>query len=260
MILPGSYANGFAPRDGRPIYPSLWRGCVNAVNPSLGPTGTTLRDWSGFKNDGILTGGPAYVLSSGRYCVSLDGVDDYVDLGSNVIISDQITVCAFVNIAASRMTLLGYTAADANNKTHNIGTTGARVPYFQWSLAGNTYFSMSGGAALQAGRWYHLAFTRNGASASIFVDGVDVTPTLSGASAAALQPNTTTKTIGRTLTIYSNGAFTDYRIYRRSLTQNEIKLLASRPGIANELAPRRRSSVAVAAFNRRRRLLVGAHS
>ena len=75
MILPASYSNGFAPRDGQPLYPELWRGCVGAWCPSLGPTGLTLRDWSGFGNHGTLTNmdpGTDWVLSGGRYALDFD--------------------------------------------------------------------------------------------------------------------------------------------------------------------------------------------
>jgi hypothetical protein len=49
-----------------------------------------------------------------------------------------------------------------------------------------------------------------------------------------------------------NGFIGDIGVYNRALSPNEIRLLASRPGIAYELAPRRRSSVAVAASTSRR--------
>ena len=54
-LINPSYANGFAPRDGPPANPNLWQGLVGLWAPSLGPTGLTLRDQSGFQNDGTLT-------------------------------------------------------------------------------------------------------------------------------------------------------------------------------------------------------------
>jgi hypothetical protein len=43
--------------------------------------------------------------------------------------------------------------------------------------------------------------------------------------------------VGPTLLV--NGQFGDTRIYNRALSPNEIRLLAQRPGIAYELAPRK---------------------
>jgi hypothetical protein len=53
---------------------------------------------------------------------------------------------------------------------------------------------------------------------------------------------------------------TDIMIYPRDVSGDLLPVLKLRPGIAYELAPRRRSSVQVAGFNRRRRLLLGAQS
>jgi hypothetical protein len=56
-----------------------------------------------------------------------------------------------------------------------------------------------------------------------------------------------------------SGQLLELRLYNRAISSAEHRLLAVRPGISHELAPRRRSSSAVQ-FNRLRRLLVGASS
>ena len=64
-----------------PLYPELWRGCVGAWSPSLGPTGVTLRDWSGYARHFALTNmdaGTDWVASGGRYALDLDGTNDYL--------------------------------------------------------------------------------------------------------------------------------------------------------------------------------------
>jgi hypothetical protein len=86
MILPGTYQNGFAPRDGSPLYPELWRGCVGAWNPGLGPTGLTLRDWSGYGNHGTLTNITAqncWKISEGRHAMEfVSSTDQSVQISS----------------------------------------------------------------------------------------------------------------------------------------------------------------------------------
>jgi hypothetical protein len=81
---------------------------------------------------------------------------------------------------------------------------------------------------------------------------------------AAILNGTQAITIGKYMDFgggnFLNGQIDDLRLYSRILSAQEIRLLASRRGIAYEMAPRRRSSVQVAAFNRRRRLLIGAGS
>jgi hypothetical protein len=56
------------------------------------------------------------------------------------------------------------------------------------------------------------------------------------------------------------GSVCDFMVFPWLLSDAEKRILALRPGVAYELAPRRRASVQVAAFNRRRRLLIGAGS
>lgn len=61
LILPRrhitpSYSQGFARSAVMSAYPGLWTKLVGLWAPSLGPSGLTLNDWSGFQNDGVLTG------------------------------------------------------------------------------------------------------------------------------------------------------------------------------------------------------------
>jgi len=50
-----SYTQGFARSAAESAYPNLWNGLVGAWIPPLGPTGLTVRDVSGWGNQGTLT-------------------------------------------------------------------------------------------------------------------------------------------------------------------------------------------------------------
>jgi hypothetical protein len=106
--------------------------------------------------------------------------------------------------------------------------------------------------------WQHVAMTLRASTITGFINGM---PVLSAAGPAVFPSLGTVWQLGKYQfgNAFNNGFADDFRAYSRALTSNEIKLLAMRRGIAYELAPRRRSSSAVL-FNRRRRLLVGAHS
>ena len=54
LIIP-SYKTGFARNAAESEYPDLWKSLRGSWHPSLGPTGLTLYDWSGYGNDGTLT-------------------------------------------------------------------------------------------------------------------------------------------------------------------------------------------------------------
>jgi hypothetical protein len=117
-------------------------------------------------------------------------------------------------------------------------------------------------ATTRTGLNHYAMQYRANASTQIWINGVAQSVTVTGnGGASATGSGMTTFWIGREIANgYQIGSYVDLAVHNRLLSNNEIKTLAMRPGIAYELAPRRRSSVQVAAFNRRRRLLVGAGS
>lgn len=77
LYLP-SYKSGFARCAAESKAPGLWKDCVGLWAPSLGATGLTLRDWSGFQNHGTLTNGPTWGVFGGRRALGFDEVNDHV--------------------------------------------------------------------------------------------------------------------------------------------------------------------------------------
>jgi hypothetical protein len=261
MILPGSYANGFAPRDGEPLYPSLWHGCVGAWAPCLGPTGATLRDWSGFKNHCTITNatlGTLWTPRAGKHAITTDGVNDLVEATV-----PQIS-------GSTGITLSGWVWRSSGNWGFGFGgvVNTARMNFLMFSNV--LYASVPGASTAYSEiatsavgmNHYTMQFTAS-SFARIWINGIEQNVTVTGAGgASATGSGMTTFWIGREIANgYQIGSYVDVMVHNRRLSSSEIKLLATRPGIAYEPAPRRRASVAVAAsFNRRRRLLVGAGS
>ena len=257
MLLPASYANGFAPRDGRPLYPELWRGCVGAWNPGLGVSGLTLRDQSGFQNNGTLTGGPTWAASGGKYSLSFDGSNDFVAVnlpkrcaGSQAAIS----MCCWVNLNA------GYHKVfDTGDHDPSVG--GGIIWYAATqSLGGGSQIAIAGtyptygGPYITANRWRHIAFTYSALQIRFFLSGLPV-----GSFVVARDPNfsgSIWKIGGSGGAETTNGLIGEFTSFTRVLSDSEIRLLATRRGIAYEMAPRRRSSSAVTT-NRRRRIIIG---
>ena len=81
LITP-SYAQGFARSQGDAQHPGLWRGLVGAWVPSLGASGATLYDVSGFNRHGTLVNIPISTgwIPGGLY---FDGVNDFVNCGTS---------------------------------------------------------------------------------------------------------------------------------------------------------------------------------
>lgn len=262
----GSYLNGFAPRDGQPLYPELWRGCVGAWAPCLGPTGLTLRDWSGNGRHGTLTNmdpGTDWVPSGGDYCLDFDGTNDYVSLGTSASFSPSpMSIAFWLKMNATPVAsdgVLGRMSTASWNDGYGVYWSSASVIRFWIGLYSYRYGQISVASPTS---WNHIVCEWvAGTSPEIYLDGVKGT---NNSQTFTTQTATSTElTIGRTFSdSYNiNGQIDDLRIYNRVLSAREKSNLGSRRGIAYELAPRRRSSVQVsAAFNRRRRLLIGASS
>ena len=263
MILPGSYANGFAPRDGRPLYPELWRGCVGAWAPCLGPTGVTLLDWSGLGNHGTLTNltaSAAWTPAYGRHSVTFSGGISESVVGTKGALTSAarpLTISFWYrasSVSAARHWVYSCATGSSNpnfavtierisDSSHRMGLYTGSYTYssaFTWDLLPHHY----------AISWLAdntLSFYRDGMLLS------STTAVPGGISDVTWQwSRLGTGNSGFSLT----GSLIGMMTHSRALRNNELAVLASRPGIAYEMAPRRRSSSAVQ-FNRRRRLLLG---
>lgn len=256
MILPASYANGFAPRDGQPLYPELWRGCLVSYNHALGITGTKIFDYSGFKRNGT---GSAITWSSGGV---ISFATASISIGTLSLHNEsELTITTRIRRTATNIStyLFSDEGASINTaialqvyNTHNVTLFRAKSGVYSAD-------TLSG--ALTLNKWYTITGTISDSKAqeSIYVDGNlisqnTITSATKPASSGTSQIGTYT-----TGSLYFIGDQKEFHLHNRVLSPREIKLLASKEGVMNELAPRRRSSSAVQ-FNRRRRLLLGASS
>lgn len=273
MILPASYGNGFAPRDGQPLYPELWRDCVGAWAPCLGPTGLSLRDWSGRARHGVFSGmiaDTAWITSAGRHCLQFGNLTTQnVSVDSTSWSTVSGTLCCWVQkttaTAANNDYIFWSKVTSGTNRIYieietydglnGVGTNPQITAAFGASVVGNV---VSNPSATSLNSWTHVGLSwSNGTPMRLWINGRN---TASTANNYAAQSETTTEILGNYSggTVSFGGNVDDTRRYNRALSGNEIRTLASRRGIAYELAPRRRSRELVAAFNRRRRLLLGA--
>lgn len=244
MSIVGTYHNGFAPRDGQPLYSSLWRGCIGAWAPCLGPTGLTLRDWSGFGRHGTLTSmdaGTDWLPSQGRYCLDLDGSNDYVPCVVNPTLgANPITMSVWVR--QSTDTSSGHVWKIGNAVSNQgLGIYKGRTGDMRFGLHAGSAVSWDGWTP-KVGKWTHIAGVIRSGFIALYVDGIEV---VTNTSVNPYAIGTDFFNIGSAQSVIDpwNGQIDDLRIYTRSLTVGQIAKLASRRGIAYDLAPRRRSKV-----------------
>ena len=256
-------------------YPQLWRGCVGAWCPTLGPSGSRLHDFSRQQQWGTFTNmDPAtdWVVDNGAYCFDLDGSDDYVAIDNLRYPSG--------NQVFSISYWIKYTTSQASYRLPiGLGTdaVGGNQAYFIYRNPSTTYlvaeFGSGTGAAnstsaLALGEWVHLCGTYDGASNRLYRAGLQI------ASAAYSSANITGSRlwlgavyrVGDNAIVYQTACqMDDVRLYRRVLHPSEVRLLARRRGIAFTPRARRLAVPEQAAggatpwlYARRRSQIIGA--
>lgn len=261
----GDYMHGFAPRDFRPAYPELWRGCVGAWCPSLGPTGSTLLDWSGRKNHGVLTNltlATAWAMNQGNsLLINVGSTRDCVNFGNVGYIANDMTVAAwvyknsntsgFTNIwTVNRWNTTGSAGTNEFSLCHGNANTGTdNKPLFGIEV-GTTAYNIAAASALSLFQWYHLCGVRRGSQIEIWVNG-NLDGTTTGVSTSAITNRSRNLKLGDSdiaSDLATNAYFDDLCLYDRALDAKEIKLRASRRGIAYEWRPPARSSPQATTF------------
>jgi len=258
MIIPASYANGFAPRDGQPLYQELWRSPpLFAFAPGVGPTGPTWRGLDAQKTNAnaIFTSTEvSYSSENGRYAGRFAN-------------GRVVTASVSHGIGTGNFTMMAWVRPDSISAAWRaIMSFGSFSPAFYLSNSVNSQLAfyhtsnIYSGVTLEASKWQHVVVRRTGASIEFFVGGKKTSSGgTSATSVATAQFVLGSSNPGTNAEFYS-GAMDDVFVFRTALSDSIINLFATRRGIAYELAPRRRASSMVAAtFNRRRRLLIGAH-
>ena len=262
MIQP-SFKHGYALHASQAKYPSLHTGLIGAWCPSLGNTGKTLFDLSGRGRNGTLTNmtlADAWVISGGKYALSFDAVNDFVNCGS--IDSGQmysIAAWARANDFTSRAIISNYnlpgTLAQYDMRMGGAG----RFELFYQNASG--FRNGLGPANLSVATWYHVVWVNaanSDAGQSLYVNGKPQSLSFSNSGTPGVPASGFGSTsIGRAGDFNGglfNGTIDDVRIYNRVLTANEIALLyKGGRGVAYQ---RRESSHALATGTRRRRAMV----
>jgi hypothetical protein len=206
-----------------------------AEAPSVSPVG-----WWKFENDvldsagtnhGIANGSPTYSAGIDGQAINLDGINDYVDCGSDASlnVTDAVTIAAWIKLSGP--------AADQKIAGNQDGSTGgykfgvfdnlAEFEIRTSANAGTLNRSVSGGTALTPGVWYHVAGVYSqGDYIRTYVDGMLdrelVTTAVLGSSSGPLM-------IGRepfNAILFFDGLIDDLRIYNHAMSSSEIFSLA----------------------------------
>ena len=202
-----------------------------------------------------------WVVSGGKY--SLDfATNDYVSIpvqsASPLLGATQATMSCWMYRNSGTQQQIGMEAS-ASSRFFLTHFTDNKI-YLSAQNGVNSFPNVS--ASITG--WNHYAFVYDGSQAgvarvAIFINGVSQAITAGGVDPSASLPSSfTSVSIGRDVASarFSTGGFDDIVLYSRTLLVNEIRLLATRRGIAYETVQRRSRKSAAAAGNRRRRVLL----
>jgi hypothetical protein len=206
-----------------------------AEAPSVSPVGwwkfeNDVLDSAG-NNDGIANGSPTYSAGIDGQAINLDGINDYVDCGSDASlnVTDAVTIAAWIKLSGP--------AADQKIAGNQDGSTGGykfgvynNLLEFEIRTsanAGTLNRSVSGGTALTPGVWYHVAGVYSqGDYIRTYIDGMLdrelVTTSVLGSSSGPL-------IIGRepfNAILFWDGLIDDLRIYNHAMSSSEIFSIA----------------------------------
>ncbi|MCP4607865.1 MAG: LamG domain-containing protein [Planctomycetes bacterium] len=191
-------------------------------------SGSVAQDATGNGNNGTLKGDPQWVAGRIGGAIQLDGIDDYVDIGSVGISGiDTRTIAGWVK--ADTTDILPWTSVFGFAPDGDTDGT-----YFDIEVddAGNYVVFVGGWGSIFTPvdtQWHHFAVTYMGEGGSWFLDG-QLVDSLEGAVGTIDQVR-----IGARLSTsnYFPGLIDDVRIYNTVLTLTEIKKLMAGPKAYN---------------------------
>jgi hypothetical protein len=190
-------------------------------------TGNTAKDAvTATGNDGSLSGGTTWTQTGfpgAKYqnggALTFDGTDGVMDLGGKGLpaIDQAQSIALWVNYSSVGTTtrpFIGFGASGTGRIKlgFNMGAFGA------WKGNGDVMVM----AAAPGNGWHHLAYTFDGTTRRLYVDGAEKnSSTMAGDSGAIAEGH-----VGSYGTQHSAGTFDEIRVYRRALTAGEVSQLA----------------------------------
>ncbi len=231
-VDPGPYAS-LLPRF-TPQGPIVWL-------PLDEGSGVVAGDASGFGNDATLMGGASFVPDSAdgsSHSVGLDGVDDWVDMGTVDVAGPGLTVAAWFNadsFPGSHGDARIVSKATGSNEDDHIFMLSTILQGGQVRLRGRvrvdgaTTTVIAGSGDLSPGTWYHGAMSYTGSAVNLYLDGVLVGS--AGLTGAVDQDPGVTVAGGAQPPgagpQFWDGLIDDVRIYQRGLSGGQVEALAS---------------------------------
>jgi uncharacterized delta-60 repeat protein len=224
-----------------------WAGLLDITTGLLGhwqfdanATDASGNNYSGTLTNGALIDTTAGTNKEGAGKLSLDGVNDYVDLSThraNFTSLTQGTVAMWIKTTDTSAELFSLSDVADNNSLAALWVTASgKIGFDVWENNANL-LQVDSVANINDGQWHHVAVTVGASGNKLYIDGVQASVTYVAGNAASTTffANVTgvdVMQIGRNSNsgggrLYYTGLLDDARVYNRALTAADIALLAN---------------------------------
>jgi hypothetical protein len=203
-------------------------------------------DSSGLGNHGVSSGGPGYVSGKCGQAINLDGVNDYINLGSASSLDNvkPVTIAGWIKLDAdgdsSSTDGIYVTDGITDNDGYYLGLDSGLKLNFTADVNSGNLIRASSNNTLSLGSWAFIVATWDGSSSANNVhlylnNGSEVSySTTTNGGSSSFNDSSQTKYLGRHIRIkglneaephYFDGQLDDFRVYNRILSHSEISTL-----------------------------------
>lgn len=234
-------------------YEGLRRGLIGAWHPATVSGGRTVPDLSNAANTATFNSGVSWSPSPYGQALLWNGTSGVMTFGKASLTGLNVATVSFWFLRTALTTAAGVQHGDAETNRSFFATADDGQFYVGGRYSAGDYFSYASLNNYALNIWHHAvavivpgATTTNGAR-RLWVNGQEVTLTHARSDAHPAFPSCTTfldsgERFTGSGTGWRNGRMTDVRLWNRSLTLSEIRLLATRPGVGLVNLRQRRTS------------------
>jgi regulation of enolase protein 1 (concanavalin A-like superfamily) len=187
--------------------------------------GTFVMDSSGYGNHGTLRGNPAWVAGYDGGALQLDGVDDYVEVPHDPVltVTSEVTVMAWIKVRNLAAQYQGVIAKGNATRSYSLYVQSAGTLHFSTTSAG-AYVGSASTGTVKTDEWTHVCAMVVGGGHQYFINGELAGTggggiTLPGAADTEAVYLGNTHESGRCF----SGLIDDARVYTAALTQDQVQ-------------------------------------
>ncbi|RLC33768.1 MAG: hypothetical protein DRZ76_03910 [Candidatus Nealsonbacteria bacterium] len=191
---------------------------------ALGSNGKVL-DFSKYHNNGTIAGATWTQLSSGLWVLSFDGVDDYVDCGTSLVLNPTTAITIEAWVKAATVTTSHQNVVSKHGADEAFILRNNTDQKWSFMLYDTSWADVVADETATAGQWYHLVGTwATGQPMLLFVNGqlqAD-TQAFTGSIHVSARPVVLGQIALKNNSEIFEGQIGRVRIYNRTLSASEI--------------------------------------